>query len=72
MRRKLGADLKRRVHRLEIAARTSKALELWFLQEDGTLRCDSSDECLTSEAFDERYPPGSRGAIVLQAEDAYL
>ena len=72
MPRKLGADLKRRVHRLETAARTSRALELWFLQEDGTLRCGSTDECLTSEAFDERYPLGSSRPIVLHADDAYL
>jgi hypothetical protein len=67
----MWGDFERRLRRLEIAAARSKIIEVWVEQDDGLLRSHSG-ECMTREAFDQLYPPGSSGIIVIGEMDAKL
>jgi hypothetical protein len=70
MRRKIGGEPKRRLRRLEIAEANSNTFEIWITQDDGTLCCQSSGECMTRKAFSKFYPNGSPNIMVVTAIDA--
>ncbi len=72
MRRKIGGEPKRRLRRLEIAEANSNTVEIWITQDDGTLCCQSSGECMTRKAFSKLYPNGSPNIIVFNAIDSKL
>jgi hypothetical protein len=72
MRKKIGGEPKRRLRRLEIAEANSNTLEIWITQDDGTLRCQNSGECITRKTFSKLYPNGSPSIIVFSAADAKL
>jgi hypothetical protein len=63
-------DLERRLRNLEIANAEPSALQIWVIDDDGTI-CGPCGERITRDAFDHQQR-GRRGVILLSATDARL
>lgn len=63
-------DLERRLRNLEIANAESSALQIWVIEDDGTIR-GPCGERITRDALDH-LQRGRRGVIVLSATDSQL
>jgi hypothetical protein len=71
MHRRIAGDLRRRLRVLEIAEAKSKRIEIWRMQDDGTL-LGTDGERLTRKAFERRYLPGCPDVFVMNPTDAKL